>query len=118
MFNWWRNLTIPRRFLVRATFGMSALVLFLLSGPPASAWLVAALLLEFLTAIAGYSALDARFDDWRPASRSGRWLRAWMYSPWYFRHGEGKRWVRLAFGIVGIALMGLVAFGLVWAAFA
>lgn len=116
MFNWWRNLTIPQRFLVRATFGMSALVFMLFSGPEASPWLRALLLLEFLTVIAGYSALDAGFDAWRPSSRPGRWLRAWMYSPWYFREGAGQRWVRLAFAFVGVALMSLVMFGIVWAA--
>ena len=116
MFTWWRNLTIPRRFLVRATLGMSVLVVIIFSGPGASPWLIALLLLEFLTAIAGYSALDASFDSWRPSSRSGRLLRAWMYMPWYFREGEGQRWVRLAFAFLGLAFMGLVAFGVAWAA--
>ena len=39
-----------------------------------------------------------------------------MYGPWYFREGEGKRWVRLAFGILGLGVMALVAFGIAWAA--
>ncbi len=118
MFTWWRSLTIPQRFLIRGTLGLVAFVPVLIVRTDAPLWLRTILLIEVLTLVAGYSALDDGFASWRPTSRSRRLLRAWMYGPWYFREGDGQRWVRLVFGIFGLGLMALVAFGLAWAAFA
>lgn len=116
MFNWWRNLTIPQRFLVRGAVGVAAFAPVVASAPGANAWLKAIVLIEFVSLIAGYSALDDGFANWRPTSRSGRAIRVWMYGPWYFREGDGERWVRLAFRVFGLGLMAFVAFGIAWAA--
>ena len=70
----------------------------------------------FLNLIAAYSGLEAGFAEWRPQTRAGRMLRGWMYSTWWLREGDGKRWVRAAWGLLGLAFMGPVVFALAWAA--
>jgi hypothetical protein len=115
MFMWWRSLTISQRFLARSLF-VFAFAPYLYFQSDRNLWFTAVFSVLFLNAVATFSGYETDFATWHPASRRGRLLRGWLYSGYWLRDGEGRRWVRVAFGLLGLAVVSFVAFGIAWAA--
>lgn len=52
------------------------------------------------------------FDNWQPSSLGGRALHKYCNFFRWVRYGPGGKWI---FGAIGLVLMSLVIFGIVWA---
>lgn len=117
MFDWWRRRSIPERFSAIFITGLAlSPALFLLGR-----WSLFGTVILVLAWVHGYALLladDPAFSRWHPGTRTGRVVHAYIHRAHWLRHGDGRRWVTAAFGVLGLLLMGMVLFSVGWAIWA